>query len=56
MKRILMLRQIAEDLRAGLTDEQLMSKYNLSADALKDLLARFARAYALGSGEIEVDD
>lgn len=56
MKRRLEVKDIAQDLRAGLTDEQLMAKYNLSEDALKDLLARFARAYACGSRDIEVKD
>lgn len=56
MKRRLEVMEIAEDLRSGLTDEQLMAKYNVSEDALKDLLARFARAYAMRSKDIEVND
>lgn len=56
MKRRLDVMEFSQDLRLGLTDEQLMEKYNLSENALKDLFERIARAMACGSSQIEVND
>jgi len=56
MRRRLDVMAFAQDLLIGLTDEQLMAKYNLSGNTLQDLLARIARAFAMGSKDIEVND
>lgn len=57
MKRILEVKALVEDINSGLTDEEIMSKYNLSEGGLRKVFDRLMRALAACSGgSIEVDD
>jgi len=46
MKRKLEIKALVEDVNAGLTDEEIMSKYNLSKDALPKVFDKLMRALA----------
>ena len=57
MKRTLEVKALVEDINAKLTDEEIMSKYNLSEDALRKVFDKLMRALAACSGgSIQVDD
>lgn len=54
-KVILALSELRSDLHAGLPDEELMAKYNLTPDGLKTLLDQVIRAMACGSSQVELE-
>jgi len=58
MKRTLEVKALVEDVNSGLTDQEMMSKYNLSEDGLKKVFDKLMRYIAAcsGIGSIEVDD
>ena len=46
-------REVVADIRSGLSDEQLMSKYGLSAKGLTALFDKLAAANLISRGELE---
>lgn len=46
---------IAEDLKNGISDEELMEKYGLSEKGLKRLFDKFLRAMSNGSSHIRME-
>ena len=56
MTKRLQVFDVVKDIQIGLTDEQLMEKYNLSCDTLREVLDRLASAYASCCKEIDVED
>lgn len=54
-KKTLALTTIKADLAAGVPDEELMEKYELSLDGLQALFDKLSRAIASGSSHVELE-
>lgn len=51
MKRTLEVKALMDDIKAGLTDEEIISKYDLSKDTLPKVFEKLIRAIAGGGGK-----
>lgn len=54
-RKTLALTDLKSDLHEGISDEELMEKYQLSPEGLKELLTQLVRAMALGSSQVELE-
>lgn len=54
-KKTLALTTIKEELVAGIPDEELMEKYELSQGGLRTLFDKLSRAIANGSAYVELE-
>ena len=54
-KKTLALTAIKEDIVAGIPDEDLMEKYELSPGGLRTLFDKLSRAIANGSAYVELE-
>lgn len=52
-KPVIDAKEALDSLRSGMTDSELMEKYNLSAKGLESLLTKLVKAGALSLGELE---
>lgn len=56
MKKTIQVEDLKEDIRLGLTDEHILTKYSLSQKTKSQLFEKLARAVCTGRTTIEIDD
>lgn len=55
VRKTMSVAEITADLKRGLSDEELMTKYRLSEDGLRRLFADLLRSLASGSAHVRVE-
>jgi len=55
VKKTVSVDEIVVDLKRGMSDEDLMTKYRLSEDGLKKLFAALLSAVCVGSSHVRVE-
>lgn len=56
MKRRLEVQPLMDDIKRGLTDEEIMSKYEISKETLPKIFEKLIRAIAAAGSSIEIDE
>lgn len=55
MRKTISVKEIMEELKTGIPDEELIKKYGLTEQGLKMAFERLLRAMATGASHIEIE-